>query len=672
MRDEHALGTVQRTLILCCGALPAHCGAQFETLLSERGGPTAATAVVTLNGAEASWATAVTAALNRISPPDLGARLAQAGWQLAQPPALHLILLLSAEADSKVEFPALLTTAADQIYQQLGLEPLVFPIWLVGDGAAMIPPACRKPHYPLPLGNLVLGLCNQEGLRLPDENSLCAVGAELLWCFTTSPLFAFLEQRQTDVSLPDDLAFLTAGIHVWTWSPEAVLPSFSQRWRQEVIAQWLLEAADRENLIDVPLWLDRQQLTPKQFATFALREREAILPQLPEAEWRMPWPWQIPALFEKSRFENSIDEEATRAYAKQAQLRLFDPLQQAVNCLHDDVYQQLNAQPVGGIAQALAWLQAVSDRCEAYLPHIFAWETDLNEVAEALSVARGELEASLQTQLTGYPATPQGWLRLLGRPWRWPGQWLRYWRLQKAGQQLCHLYTQQAALRRQRIEQQTASHGVIELMQTVRRLGSQVAEIGDMLRAKLRSEMSPPAAETATDSFPLTTVSTPSSLYTQLLPDMAAEATIAAAAIGGLGSHIRRLDESLFGQLAELAVNRLAALNQLTPADLLLLPAPGQSPTAGASLPDGWAAACPLWPVDLATLDETTRQHQTTLAVLCGAHTLPLSDPFGELTHAVFTLTTGWPRHLSLVRFHFGMPATAVASFLTQEVPFHE
>lgn len=670
MSEKQPLGRVQRTLIVSCGELAKECATQFEAFLTERSGPTAATAVVLLNGTEEGWETAVTAALHRISPPDLAARLARSGWELVQPPALHLILLLTAETGSSAKFSALLTTVTNQIYHQLSLEPLVFPIWLVGDEGEMESVGtCQTPHYPLPLGSLVLGLCNQDGLRLPDETSLCAVGAELLWCLTTFPLFTFLEQHQTDVLLPNGPNFLTAGIHAWSWTPDAVLESFVQRWRREVIDQWLLDKVDNETLLEVPGWLQAQQLTPKQFATYALHERETMLPQLHEAEWQMPWPWQISALFEKSRFENYLDEEATRAYAKQAQLRLFDPLQYARECLHKHASHLLNAQPVAGIAQTVAWLQAVTEACEASLQTVFTWDNHLNEAADTLAVARGQLEATLQEKVADYPKTPQAWLRLLWRPWRWPGHFLTYWRLQKAGQQLCQLYTQQASLRRQRIEQQTAYQGMIELMQLVRRLSSQVAEIGEMLHARRQSAPAQPATESASATFPLSRLPAPDNLYEQLLPDRPGEATAAAAAVGGLGKQIRQLDDIIFDQLAEVAATRLAALYQLPPADLLLTQEVEQKATL---LQDGWAAASPLWPVDVAALDETTRQHQESIAIMCGNHVLPLSDHFSELTNTIFTLSIGWNRHVWLVRLHVGLPTPVITPFWSQEVNAHE
>lgn len=669
--DQQPLGRVQRTLILSCGDLASRCGAQFETLLTERGGPTVATAVVTLKEGESVWETAVAAALNRISPPDLAARLAQSGWQLGQPPALHLIILLSPDAERSPSFPALATTAANRVYQQLGLEPLLCPIWLVGDGVDLDPLACQMPHYPLPVGSLVLGLCNQAGLRLPDEESLCAVAAELLWVLTATPLLAFLEQRQAELP-PEGPTFLTAGLHAWTWSPNLALAQFVQRWRRAVVAHWLSDSIDEDSLLTVPGWLQTQQLTPKQFASYALREREATLPQLPEADWQMPWPWQIPALFEKSRFENSIDEEATTAYAKQAQLRLFDPLQQAGNCLHAAAFGLLNGQPVAGIAQTLAWLQAVADACEGYLPTLFEWETRLNETADSLSVARGEREGWLKDTLSGYPATVTTWLPFLWRPWRWPGQALRYWRLQKAGQQLCQLYSQQATVRRQRIAQQTAYHGVIELLQIVRRLGNQVAEIGEMLHSRLRTDAAEPPLESTLVPFPLAAVPLPETLYEQLLPDMAAEAITAAAAVGGLGHQIRHLDDIIFDQLTEVAQGRLAHLAHLAPADLLLAQERGEQPSLATLLQDGWATASPLWPVDVATLDETARLHQTNVAVLCGSQVLPLSTRFTEMTDTMFTLASGWPHHLWLIRFHIGLPATAVTSGWQPEVTIYE
>lgn len=671
MTDQQPLGRVQRTLIVTCGELATRCGAQFETLLTERAGPTAATAVVTHKEGETGWETALATALNRISPPDLAARLAQRGWQLDQPPALQLVLLLTADAASSDKLVTLFTSAVNQVYQQIGLEPLLFPIWLVGEDTVLEPHICQIPQYPLPVGSLVLGLCNQNGLRLPDEESLCTVGAELLWCLTANPLLGFLEQRLAELP-PDGIPFLTAGLHVWTWAPDLALAKFVQQWRHTVVTHWLSDSIDEESLQAVSGWLQTQQFTPKQFASYAFREREAVLPQLPVTAWQMPWPWQIPELFEKSRFENNIDDEATTAYAKQAQLRLFDPLQQAGNCLYEHAYHLLNGQPVAGIAQTVAWLEAAAAACEAYLPTLFEWETRLNETAESLSVARGALESWLKESLSGYPATMGTWLRLLWRPWRWPGHGLRYWRMQKAGQQLCQIYSQQATLRRQRIEQQTAYHGIIELLQIIRRLRNQVAEIGDMLKSRLRTSAVEPSQESTPATFPFASLPLPDALYEQLLPDAAAEAATAATTIGGLGNQIRHLDDIIFDQLMAVAQERLATLAHLAPADLLLAAENDDHANLDTLLQDGWATASPLWSVDVATLDEIARLQQAHVAVLCGARTLPLSTRFTEMADTLFTLASGWTHHLWLIRFHIGLPTAAMGSGLPQEITTHE
>ena len=674
MNEKQILGRVQRTLVLASGDLAERCGTLFEEKLAQRNGPTAATAVVSLNGVADTLETAVAAALNRISPPDLAARLAQSEWQLEQATTLRLILLLAATPEGGESAAALAQRVSGQIYQRLGIEAFVLPFWLVGEDGEAWQTECLRYAQPLPLGNLVLGMCNQDGLRLPDETSLCEVAAELLWCLTTTPLLSLIEQRQTHTPHVERPALLTAGLHVWTWLPEQTLAVFVQRWLLSVLDQWLAEQVDEDDLVGIPGWLQTQQLAPRHFAPYALHEREAALPLFPLAEWQMPWPWEIPALFEKSRFENSLDEEATKAYAQQAQLRLLEPLQRAREVLHESAYQRLNKQPVAGIAQTLAWINAVVTTCEQLLQTVFDWDNDLNETAESLAVTRGELEGVMQEALARYPNKPHSWLPLLGRPWRWPRLFFTYWRLQKRGQHLCQIFEQQAALRRERIQQQTAYQGMIELIQTARHLGSQVEEIGEMLHYLKRSLASEEDESAAINSptIALTLLTAPNSLYERLVADAAAEATVAAAAVGGLGSQIRHLDDAILAPLQKFACSRLAGLNQVTTAEIVLAQQAGDEAAVRQILQRGWEAACPLWLVDAASLDETSRLHQEKLTILCGRDTQLPADYLSGPTEAVFTLPTGWSRDLWLVRLHIGLAPQLGTTVPTQEVQSYE
>ena len=674
MKEKQYLGRVQRTLVLASGELPVRCGTLLAEKLTQRAGPSEATAIVSLGDSKETVETAVAAALTRISPPDLAARLAQTGWQLDQTTTLRLILLQPIEPGGGERAAALEQAVSSQIYHRLGIEAFIFPLWLVGEGSETWQADCLGYPQPLPLGNMVLGMCNQDGLRLPDEESLCEVASELLWCLITTPLLSMIEQHQTNSPQTDKTSLLTAGVHVWTWSPEQTMTAFTRRWLLDVLQQWLAEQVDEDSLVDVPGWLQTQQFTPIQFAAYALREREAALPQLPLADWQAPWPWEIPTLYEKTRFENGIDEEATKAYGKQAQLRLFEPLQRAQAALHESAYQRLNKQPVSGIAQATAWVKAVIAACEDLLDSVFDWENALNETAEALAVERGELETSIQDHLARYPNNHQSWPPLLWRPWRWPRLLLTYWRLQKRGQQLCQLLEKQAALRRQRIQQQTAYQGIIELIQTVRHLGSQVDEIREMLQHLVRSLTTEvqESAEASETGIPITRLPVPGALYERLVEDKAAEAIAAAAAVGGLGSQIRHLDDVILDSLHKFSQSRLAAFDQLTPADLLLAQLAADASADLSPLQQGWDAACPLWPVDAASLDETGRLNQETLTVFCGAETMLLSDKLAGLEEMVFTLPTGWRRDLWLIRLHLGLESAAGTAVATEDIKSYE
>lgn len=398
-----------------------------------------------------------------------------------------------------------------------------------------------------------------------------------------------------------------------------------------------------------------------------------MLPLLPTAEWHVPWPWEIPLLYEKSRFENSIDEEAVRAYAKQAQLRLFDPLQRAREGLHASASQHLNNYPVAGIAHTLAWIGLLIAACERQLQSVFDWDSDLNETGETLAVARGQLEGIMKEDLARYPGQLSGWLPLLARPWRWPRLLFTYWRLQTKGQQLCQIFEQQAALRRERIRQQTAYHGTIELMQTARHLGDQVEEIGQMLHY-LRRSLTAEADESAEAEsvIPLTHLPVPDDLYAGLVTDAAMEAQAAAAAVGGLGAQIRHLDDAIRKPLLAYARSRLAGLNQVAVAKVMLGLGARDNAAIGSLLQRGWEAASPLWPVDAASLDEMSRLQQERLTVLCGSDTQLLVEPLSSLAEAIHTMPSGWTQHLWLVRLHIGLTPKMGPTISTKEMQSYE
>lgn len=656
MTHSPYLGRVQRTLIVTIGELATQSGILLETMMAQRQGPVLATAVVPLVGTDPkNLSSAVTAALTRISPPDLAAKLAQTGWQLDETSSVRLLLLIAVEPETGHTILEYVQLLAGQIYRHLGIDPFVLPVWLVGDTSDVGLFRRLQEAVPLPLGSFVLSLCNQQGLRLPDEASLQAVAAELLWCLITTPLLSLLEQRQVHVASLDGAPLLTAGIHVWTWDMAQALARFEQRWLLDVLRQWAANNVDESGLVNAFAWLQEQQLTPKQFATYALREREMALPQLPGAAWRMPWPWHIPVLAETTRFEISIDEEATRAYAKQAQLRLFDPLHKGREALYEAARRQLNAQPVAGVARTVAWVAGVVTACEQQLTSVVDHQDALKEMADALATTRGELEGSLRTYLEEYPRTAGQWWTHVFRPWRWPRLLLRYWQLQQRGQQLCQLLEKQARLRRQIIQEHTAYQGLIELMQMARHLGDQIAEIGQMLEYLIRSQTDAQGLEEAAPEAPflVSILPVPESIYARLIPDPAAAATAAAAAIGGLGTQIRQLDDAILEPLRAYGRSQLAGLRQLTAAELLHIHLEENSADRS-PLARGWEAAAPLWRVDAASLDETQRLNQQAFTILCGAETLLLSDKLPDTAESVFTLPTGWTTHLWLIRLHVG------------------
>lgn len=669
MKDERE-NTVQRTLIMSCGALAAATAEKFGDLLRRREGP--AMTVATVDAGEGQVGEAlrgtVVEALTHISPPHLATLLARSGWQLAHTADVDLVVVVDVEAGGGERAATLVDWMTAIVYRHLGVEASSLLIWLAGEVAETAVADCVRARIPVTRGVMVLSLRNEAGLRLPDETALRDIGAELLWCLATTPLRALPEQAltQSGEAYTGDVPLISVGLHKWAWSPQATHTAFTRRWLQTVLAHWLARPEETQTRQQVMAWLHAQELSATALAGRVLSPEQYPLPDFAPEAWQAPWPWQINRLLQEMRLADGIDRDALSEKQQAAVLHLDEPLQEAREALGTQAQTMLDARPVEGVARVCAWLHLAADACGEQYEQLLDEDESRQVTGAHLAAERGRLAAQIGGWLESWPAAGPAWLPIGLRPWRWPALAWRYRQLRQAGQQLSRILGRQARLRRQALANAVARRAAADLERIIRHLHGQVEEIGDMLQylaAETAANPSGSPQEEPPDaaSIPAAMPPIPGALYEQLVPDEAAEAVAAAAAVGGLGPQMKALDDTIVEPLWRYGKERLAAVWSLTAVDALAAVA-GEERQLRQKVQEGWDAACPLWRHDEARLPEPVRARQHRLAVICGAGARLLADMLpAEIDHSLQWWESGDRQRLWLVRAHSGLVPEALA-----------
>lgn len=669
---------VQRTLLITGGELARTAGETFAALLANRQGPEPAiTAIHCANGAaDDDFLMAVTEALKAISPTDLGARLAQKEWRLAAVDEISLILALDVNLDNSRAAAALLEATTAVIHQYLGLETASLLIWLAGAESDTAVSACLSAPVPVTRAILPLGLRNEAGLRLPDDNALVAIAAELLWALAATPLRTLPEWAvaESGTAFTGDTAVLTLGLAGWEWSPTMTQAAFVHRWLETVLAYWLATADQAESPEQAAAWMQTNGLSPGAFAACALKEEESRLPDFLTAAWHAPLPWQLRHLFTEMRFQAEADTEACRQWGEYACLRLDEPLQQAKATLCSQAQSALDRQPVAGIARVTGWLVEILDQCDFRLGQMLDEAETQGETDAMLAAERGRLTASLETWLAAWPLPHwQTWLGAGWRFWRWPRLAWRYWQIVQSGRQLSHVLAQQAARQRQTIVHTAVRQAWIELEKIIRRLQSQVEEIGEMLHylageittpqsdpLDLHSAIPNPSAGSGqVPQFAISHLPLPNDLYAHLVPDDQIEAVVAAAAVGGLGKQVKQLDDAIIVPLRRLGAERLVGLWKFTAVDALAACLQNHD-----QVQQWWEqeqdAARPLWRLDETRLDETARTQNGRLTFVCGADAPLVADLLPEQRDQIRPLPSNDQERMLLACVRTGLTVEAM------------
>lgn len=622
-RDERI--TVQRTLVLTGGGLAEETGERFRELLLSRAGPVEAVAIVPTDPAAGEGlAVQISEALTAISPPSLAADLAQKGWALESVPEVILFLVLDSAVYGAAEAQRLQEMATGLSMQHLGLDAAILTLWLVADPAAggrdrdggMYPPPLAPDQTIMSQsGIFILTLLNEEGLRLADEAALAAVAANALWALVATPLRRAPEWLLANVaySPPGQSLLATLGVACWSWDRRQTEAAFTSRWLRSIFSWWLAAPEHVVEEEEVTQWLEYRQLDAAGLSAGLLSMAERAAPPFAADAWRAPAPWQIRRLWREMKAEEEADQVAREGLAEQLSWRLDDWLETAAETMRAHVQSLLDDHPVGGVAGACTWTTALTQAYDYFCAALCRQAEGEATAISALASERGRFAGQLNELLDAWPQpNPLAWAVALARPWRWPRLFWRYRQVRRCGYELSQIMSHQARLRRQQMLTATCRRGMAALHQEARHLGSQAEEIGDMLR-HLRHEISGGEDH---DTAPGSAI--PVALYDELIPDEAAEAEAAAAAVGGLGRHLTALDDRILDELRRLAAERLAGLDNVTAVEALaaLCPSPGEWQQWWQAL---WAEAAPLWRYDETTLGAEARGRRRIQAWVCGA-----------------------------------------------------
>jgi hypothetical protein len=176
---------------------------------------------------------------------------------------------------------------------------------------------------------------------------------------------------------------------------------------------------------------------------------------------------------------------------------------------------------------------------------------------------------------------------------------------------------------------------LLELAELARHWRGHVEEIGDMLRHVQGENESEEEYDENEDDlvaalFLLPPHLTGEAVYSQIAPDTIAEAEAAAAATGGLGQHLRALDDAALDPLHSWGKARLG--ERLEPYTAVSAVADRETPpTLQTCWQYAWETAAPLWRYEEACLPEAQRTSSHSQSFVCGAGLAELREQVAPL-----------------------------------------
>jgi hypothetical protein len=663
------LTKIQRRLVVTGGPLAQQAGARLQEFLARRPGPSTAIGVLNIDVeaiAGSGWEQELVALLTTISPVDLAHKLARQGW-LLDTAEIGVALALDTAVCNADLARQLAARIAESVQRCVGVDAAILLLWLAEEPHTPAAAACVTATQPeiqrFGRGVLVISPLNANGLRLADREAFVATGADLLWALTATPLYAAPDEwLNADAMAPPGLS--APGIACWNWSAAHTRQAFEEHWLRGVLEAWRADPQSPVTVDEVGAWITEQKHTASEVLNALEAAAPALAPRAAPTAWEAPLPWRIHDMLWRMQVDEAVAEEAADDPALQIGWRLGAWLDEAEARLHTALKTVLDTSPCGGPARAAAWAALLAQTYDADYG-------GLRRQAERLAAASGdaelEWESAQQTAARLLAAWPlpavASWAAALARVWRWPDLAWRYWQLRRQGRLLCELLHRRRAYRRRKWLLDAAGEGLRALQIAARRLAGQAEEIGEMLHYLLNQVGSPlldgPNRPLVADD----PASVPWELYMRFVDTDAGEADWAAQAIGGLGHHLRKLDDAILETLRELAGQRLAGVATLTAIDALAALHPSEA--ALQTWWEGmWAKAAPLWPADALRLSNAAHAGQGAQAWIAAAHAARLRDLLADTDPTRHWLEAPDREHILLLRL--------LGSAATQSIPEFE
>lgn len=647
----HNAPSIQRTLVLTSGDLGQQVAAVLHealtavfppiTPLPPATQPCPSVSIVHLaDTTPETYLPEIDAALTHISQAPLHKQLAAYGWHLSHSSEVTLILV----ADSRKPIPpALVTTTQRLIQEQFGSSYSTLRLTLaLNPNQATIPPA-----PPGERGHYLLSSLNQLGLQIPAEEIAPRTAQILIQLITT---YRHAPEYMQEQSHYLERANASVGITSWSCATDYLKQRLGQRWLTAVLHQWQAPVSQAPAQADG--WFAQQAIMPKQITPHLA----ALSTPIVTPAWHPPLPWHIPGWVARQKqlaHMLQMPEDDLIVQIEPEMEALLAPFTEAV---YASCQTLLDEMPAAGAATVQQFLAALNQQLGLLGEQTAVRQETLSQTAVTLAQQSKALLAQMEQQFIDWPGdNPARWVKPLLQPWHWPTFIWGYWQLHTMGQHVCHLLHQQAQQEWEQVTTAVLHHLYTRFGKTIAHVTSQADELDDMLNSFAQRLIEPDG-----DTFPALQLGTATNLidtlYNQIIESPRLEAAAAAAIIGGLGQQLRFPNDAIFEKLQQFAQERLAAIEEKTAVDLLLLHHPSRT-----SLLTWWETqlqeAAPLWKYDETSCGDYQRSQINSLTLVATADALRLRDQLQLPNEAnIHWLPNTDTKQIIILRLQGGIP----------------
>lgn len=627
MKTVKHLKTLERTLFVGCGALAEQVVDQVEARLNQFETPREVAGLVRWQGHDLE---SLSAEIQRISSIDTRAALHDRGWILDVQDELFVQLVIdtvTVSAETCIDICDLLQA---EIRKATGRDSRLMLMLLCPTGDGQTIRDYVQALGPLPsrlaYGVLLFSRTNHNGLQLVDESALATRVSLICWALYATVLRQSVLQQ---IDQQDQPLVNSAGVADWHYEQGHLLRRLSIHFQHDMLRQWLEDAG-----ADVASLGTQWQLDSGADADSLQHALESRLlgdstwrpTALPSLSWQMPWPWRMRQLYRETvaRREQAVVQQPER------QAFVFDMSEDIAAQSRRKLIQRavawLNQNPLGGVASVGAIAESLKvdfgrnhaslvEACQRQVP-----------VIDKLTQALDQADAELQSNLLSYPEPRiMPWLQVCLSPWRWIHVAKAYDRLRKLGRRLEHVAGQLEMQRNTHLRISGQIHATAQLRASASELANQVDEVEAMLRHCVAQLPQIEASYYDNDHERAFGTAAVTSLYQSIVSSPEPLATALAHSIGGLGTQLHRLDESLPNVLAKEGLRFVDQHCDLS-LDAVLWHLAGDLDELGQ-----WGGllaeqAAPLWYGDLAALDEAVRNVRADTQWLLAAQPHSLAD----------------------------------------------